>query len=131
MNNTPPPFTPREAAVQAASAPVENADAIPSSASEAVASEAPAAVETADAQPPAAEAPRDIVAGQPAVVAGLDAATAQRIADLLADAEARGYLRGRNEKIEATQHFTPAADAEANPERMPVYAHRSIWDSAG
>ena len=126
MNNTPPPFTPREAAVQAAPAPVENADAIPSSASEAL-----AAVETADAQPPAAEAPRDSVAGQSAVVAGLDAATAQRIADLLADAEARGYLRGRNEKIEATQHFTPAADAEANPERMPVYAHRSIWDSAG
>lgn len=58
----------------------------------------------------------------------LDADTVRRIAEMIADAEAKGYLRGRNEHIEATQHFD--ADADLQPERtgLPRYCHRSVWD---
>lgn len=58
----------------------------------------------------------------------LDADTARRIADLIADAEARGYLRGRNEQIEATQHFDADPDLQPESTGLPRYCHRSVWD---
>ncbi|MBR5727873.1 MAG: hypothetical protein IKX39_04410 [Muribaculaceae bacterium] len=59
----------------------------------------------------------------------LPAALAEHIQDLLAQADAEGYLRGRNEIIEATQHFHAPDDSEltlAAP--IPRYNHSSIWD---
>ena len=141
MNDTPPPFKPQEASPQAV-ATMEPPAAIDRPASEPSVAASPAnnvfpaaespTIETPAEERPAAEVVVDSpVAELPSVTAGLDADTVQRIADLLADAEARGYLRGRNEKIEATQHFAPEPDVATEPERMPVYAHHSIWDSAG
>jgi len=45
------------------------------------------------------------------------------------NADAAGYLRGRNEKIEAVLHPEPEApdEAEAVPV-FPRYCRRSIWD---
>lgn len=54
---------------------------------------------------------------------------AAHIQDLLAQADAEGYLRGRNEVIEATQHFDAPDDSEltlAVP--IPRYNRSSIWD---
>ncbi|MBQ9556384.1 MAG: hypothetical protein IJV05_09180 [Muribaculaceae bacterium] len=48
--------------------------------------------------------------------------------DDVKNADAAGYLRGRNEKIEAVLH--PQADDE-QPEATPVfprYCRRSVWD---
>lgn len=45
------------------------------------------------------------------------------------NAEAAGYLRGRNEKIEAVLH--PEPEEEESPQATPVfprYCRRSIWD---
>ncbi len=44
-------------------------------------------------------------------------------------ADADGYLRGKNEHIEAVAHVPPA-DAEAVPAvpPFPVYRRRSVWD---
>ncbi len=44
-------------------------------------------------------------------------------------AEADGYLRGKNERIEAVAHVPPA-EAEAAPAvpPFPVYRRRSVWD---
>ncbi len=51
------------------------------------------------------------------------------IQDLLAQADAEGYLRGRNEVIEATQHFdTSDDDCELPPLPIPHYNRRTIWD---
>ena len=58
----------------------------------------------------------------------LDADTARRIAELIADAEAKGYLRGRNEQIEATQHFDADPDLQPESTGLPRYCHRSVWD---
>lgn len=48
----------------------------------------------------------------------------------LRNAEAQGYLRGRNEKIEATQHFdtTPPDETPPAPMPFPAYRRRSVWD---
>ena len=54
---------------------------------------------------------------------------AVHIQDLIAQADAEGYLRGRNEVIEATQHFDAPDDSEltlAAP--IPRYNRSSIWD---
>ena len=54
---------------------------------------------------------------------------AAHIQDLLAQADAEGYLRGRNEVIEATQHFdAPDDDCELPPLPIPHYNRRTIWD---
>ena len=87
---------------------------------------------------------------------GLDEATTKRLAELTAglepnavttellatiahgithdddvqNADAAGYLRGRNEKIEAVLHMQPEEDSH-NPGlsiNFPRYCHRSIWD---
>lgn len=59
----------------------------------------------------------------------------EHIEQLIAQADAEGYLRGRNELIEATQHFDSAPDGDddddlpAQPGLLfPRYARRSIWD---
>lgn len=86
---------------------------------------------------------------------GLDTATAQRLAELtqgleneeasdeliatlaqgithdedVQNADAAGYLRGRNEKIEAVLH--PEPDEHSQVRTTPVfprYCRRSIWD---
>lgn len=51
----------------------------------------------------------------------------------IANADATGYLRGRNEKIEATLHRVdpcqhPTHDAPAIEATFPRYTRRSIWD---
>ena len=59
----------------------------------------------------------------------LPPALTAHIQDLLAQADAEGYLRGRNEIIEATQHFDAPDDSEltlAAP--IPRYNRSSIWD---
>ena len=51
------------------------------------------------------------------------------IQDLITEAEAEGYLRGRNEQIEATQHFDSSDDdCDLSPTPIPHYARRSLWD---
>lgn len=42
------------------------------------------------------------------------------------NAEAQGYLRGKNEQIEALAKF--ADDDNSEPVNFPRYARRSIWD---
>ena len=46
------------------------------------------------------------------------------------NADAAGYLRGRNEKIEAVLHPQPQdeEDAQVATPVFPRYCHRSIWD---
>ena len=49
----------------------------------------------------------------------------------LRDADTTGYLRGRNEQIDATQHFPPSADSpsvEQEPPAFPRYNRRSVWN---
>ena len=50
--------------------------------------------------------------------------TAQELAAAVAEAEQRGYLRGRNESIEALMEMPPEED------RVEILQHRrvSIWD---
>lgn len=59
---------------------------------------------------------------------GLDSETQKHIQEMLQDAETQGYLRGRNEKIEATQHFDSNPELEPHPIGIPLYNRRSIWD---
>ena len=44
------------------------------------------------------------------------------------NADAAGYLRGRNEKIEAVLHPQPDDDAPQPTPVFPRYCRRSIWD---
>lgn len=98
----------------------------------------PAAVEPAAVEPevePEArqhdpEPENDAPARLPDDVAalGLSASLSERIGELLRNAEAEGYLRGRNEKIEATQHFDPDPDLDPQPTGIPIYSRRSVWD---
>ena len=49
--------------------------------------------------------------------------------ELIAQAETQGYIRGRNEQIEATQHFDDTAPGcDISPSSMPHYGRCSIWD---
>lgn len=60
----------------------------------------------------------------------LPASLAEHIRGLIDQAEAEGYLRGRNEAIEATQtfdHRAPSAPEQPEP-TFPRYCRRSIWD---
>ena len=62
-------------------------------------------------------------------IKALPPALTAHIRDLIAQADAEGYLRGRNEQIEATQHFdTPDDDCDVVPSPMPRYSRCSIWD---
>ena len=44
------------------------------------------------------------------------------------NADATGYLRGRNEKIEAVLHPQPEEEQETPEPVFPHYSRRSIWD---
>ena len=44
------------------------------------------------------------------------------------NADATGYLRGRNEKIETVMHPQPEEDAPEVQPVFPRYCRRSIWD---
>jgi len=44
----------------------------------------------------------------------------------LKNAETQGYLRGRNEVIEAATHR--ATDLSSKPVNFPIYSKRSFWD---
>ena len=46
----------------------------------------------------------------------------------LKNAEAAGYLRGRNEKIELMNRTAEPPEAEVKPAAFPRYAKRSFWD---
>lgn len=50
--------------------------------------------------------------------------------DDVSNADAAGYLRGRNEKIEAVMHPQPQDDEETQSATpvFPRYCRRSIWD---
>ena len=51
--------------------------------------------------------------------------------DDVQNADAAGYLRGRNEKIEAVLHPQPDEEdenAQSLSINFPRYCHRSIWD---
>ncbi len=49
--------------------------------------------------------------------------------DDVQNADAAGYLRGRNEKIEAVLHPQPQDEDEAQATPVfPRYCRRSIWD---
>ena len=51
------------------------------------------------------------------------------IQDLLAQADAEGYLRGRNEVIESTQHFDDSDDeCHLIQAPIPCYDRHTIWD---
>lgn len=59
----------------------------------------------------------------------LPEALAAHIQDIIAQAEANGYLRGRNEQIQAQQHFdNPDADCVISRAVMPRYRRPSVWD---
>lgn len=59
----------------------------------------------------------------------LPPALAAHIQDLITEAEAIGYLRGRNEQIEAIEHFDdPNDDCDIAPSPIPRYNRHSIWD---
>ncbi len=49
----------------------------------------------------------------------------------LKNAEAAGYLRGRNEKIELVNRTASPPEAEVKPAAFPRYAKRSFWDDFG
>ena len=49
----------------------------------------------------------------------------------LKNAEAAGYLRGRNEKIELVNRTASPPEAEVKPAAFPRYAKRSFWDDLG
>lgn len=59
---------------------------------------------------------------------GLDEETQKHIQELILNAETKGYLRGRNENIEATQHFDNDPELEPRPTGIPLYNRRSVWD---
>ena len=44
------------------------------------------------------------------------------------NADAAGYLRGRNEKIEAVLHPEPEEETPSSSPVFPRYCRRSIWD---
>ena len=46
----------------------------------------------------------------------------------LKNAEAAGYLRGRNEKIELMNRTAEPPEAEVKPAAFPRYTRRSFWD---
>jgi len=46
----------------------------------------------------------------------------------LKNADAAGYLRGRNEKIEIVNRTAVPPEAEVKPAAFPRYAKRSFWD---
>ena len=48
--------------------------------------------------------------------------------DDVSNADAAGYLRGRNEKIEAVLHPQPQDDEPQPTPVFPRYCRRSIWD---
>lgn len=74
---------------------------------------------------------QDVAAPVPAELAalGLDSEVSSQIGEMLRNAEAQGYLRGRNEKIEVTQHFDPDPELDPQPTGIPLYNRRSVWDS--
>lgn len=80
-------------------------------------------------QPEVAEDAAVLATGDTASIESLslDGDTLAQVQELLRNAEAEGYLRGRNEKIEATQHFD--RDEEPEPAPFPTYARRSVWDA--
>lgn len=49
----------------------------------------------------------------------------------LKNAEAAGYLRGRNEKIELVSRTASPPEAEVKQAAFPRYAKRSFWDDFG
>ena len=49
----------------------------------------------------------------------------------LKNADAAGYLRGRNEKIEIVNRTAVPPEAEVKPAAFPRYAKRSFWDDFG
>lgn len=59
----------------------------------------------------------------------LPPALTAHIQELIAQAETQGYIRGRNEQIDATQHFDDTAPGcGISPSSMPHYGRCSIWD---
>ena len=59
------------------------------------------------------------------MLANLPSGLQELIQDKIAQADAEGYLRGRNEVIAETQPFDN--DPEPSPP-IPIYNRRSIWD---
>lgn len=79
--------------------------------------------------PDAVAAPEPLAALPPEqALKALPAALAAHIESLISEADTQGYLRGRNEAIEATQHFDPHSDDAPAETAFPRYARRSIWD---
>ena len=58
----------------------------------------------------------------------LPPALAAHIQDLITEAEATGYLRGRNEQIDDIEHFDDPDDCDIASSSIPRYHRRSIWD---
>lgn len=77
---------------------------------------------------PAARAPAALPLDPRQALETLPPALVAHIHDLIADARAQGYLQGRNEQIEAIQHFTPPDDFRATPVDLPRRCQCSIWD---
>ena len=46
----------------------------------------------------------------------------------VANADAAGYLRGRNESIDVALNAKPADDSQVEETLFPRYAKRSVWD---
>ncbi len=118
---TPPPFVHRENAAPAAGpvavgAPCEPAAVQPEPASAGNPVESAASSASSDATSHAVAA------------LGITGDVAERIEELLRNAEAEGYLRGRNAQIEATQHFEPDPDLDPAPASLPHYHASTLWD---
>lgn len=54
--------------------------------------------------------------------------TALRHDEDVKNADAAGYVRGRNDNIDAGLHVPPAADDEIVEATFPRYVRRSVWD---
>ena len=84
-------------------------------------------------QPTTPPTSADETTGNPTAVnlegLSLEGDTLAQVQELIRNAEAEGYLRGRNEKIEATQHFDHNDEPEPEPVRFPTFARRSVWDA--
>ena len=86
----------------------------------------PAALHSEVTTPPPFNPPAD----SDAVAAlGLSEEQTAAVRELLLNADAQGYLRGRNEHIEATTvgDLAPESETEREPV-FPIYNRRSVWD---
>lgn len=90
----------------------------------------PASLQGVALSPPSSEDILHTLSNDPAeAMRQLPPSLSAHIQDLLAQADAEGYLRGRNEVIESTQHFDDSDDeCHLVQAPIPCYDRHTIWD---